>query len=87
MRKKLCVDEVTGAIVKRAVHGDNVALGDEILEILDAASTYVCRSFFGKWCVVVVKKLLAVEWPETLKDAVADAARANRADDLALELS
>ena len=37
--QKICVDEVTGAFVKGSVDGNNIALRNELLQILDAAST------------------------------------------------
>ena len=40
----------------------------------------------GEGVVVVVEELLAVEGQETLQDAVADTARTDGADDLALEV-
>ena len=42
--QELCIDETTSALVQRAVDGDDVALRDEVLEVLDATSVDGLRS-------------------------------------------
>ena len=86
MLEQIGVDQALGAFVKRRVNSQDIALGDKVLEVCDAACAELLLALGQERVVVVVEELLAVEGLETLKDAVADAARANRADDLALEL-
>ena len=46
--EEIGIDESTSAFVQRAVDGDDVALGDEFLEILDAACFDSLRSSCGR---------------------------------------
>lgn len=39
VREELGVDEVAGSVVERGIDGDDIALGDEVLEVFDTAST------------------------------------------------
>jgi hypothetical protein len=61
-------------------------VGRAHLEVVDAARVDLLRGVLGQRVVVVVQQLLAVERHEALEHAEADAARAERADDLALEV-
>lgn len=69
-----------------AVDGDDVALGEHLLEILDAAAANLLLLLGRQGLVVVVQQLLAVEGLEAAQDTLADAADGDGADDLALEV-
>ena len=84
--EELSVDETLGALVEGRVDGDDVALGDELLEVLDAAGVDGLLELGRELVVVEVEVLLAVEGLETLENAVADAASADGANDLALDV-
>ena len=86
MLEELGVYEAAGAFVQRAVDGDDVALRDELLEVLDAARTDLLLGLLGEASVVVVEELLAVEGLEALEDAEADASSTDGANDLALKV-
>lgn len=48
VREELSVNEVAGSVVERGVDGDDIASGNELLQVLDTASTdslgSLCRS-------------------------------------------
>ena len=69
-----------------AVDGDDVALGEHLLEGVDAAAANLLLDLGGQRLVVVVQKLLAVEGLETAEDTLADTADSDGANDLALEV-
>lgn len=72
--------------MQRAVDGDNVTLGEELLEGVDAAAANLGLLLGAQGLVVVVEKLLAVEGLEAAEDTLADAADGDGADNLALEV-
>jgi hypothetical protein len=72
--------------VKRAVDGDNIALRQHLLEVLDPAAANLLLVLGRQGLVVVVQQLLAVECLEALEHALADAAHGDGADDLALQV-
>jgi len=72
--------------VQRAVDGDDVALGQHLLEIVDAATTNLLLLLGRERLVVEVQKLLAVEGRQAAQDALTDAADGDGADNLALEI-
>lgn len=80
------VDEPAGALVEGCVDGDNVTLRDHLLEVLDAARPDCLLAVGREVGEVEVQVLLGVERRESLEHTVTDAARADRADDLALEV-
>ena len=84
--EQLGVDQSTGTLVKRAVDSDNIALRDELLEVLDAARLHSLGSGSGERSVVVVEELLGVEGLQTLENAVADATSTDGPNDLALHI-
>lgn len=86
MLQQVSVDEAASALVEGYVHSDNVTLRDQLLEIFNAARTDRLFAVLREATEVVVQVLLGVEGHEPLKDAVADAARADGANDLALEV-
>ena len=79
------VDEALGAFVEGAVDGEDVELGEELLEVFDTDGAGVLFEEVVA-LVVVVGELGAVEWLQSLKDTGADASRAKGTDDLALEV-
>ena len=83
---ELLVEHATGLLVQRAVDGDDVALGEHVLEIVDAAAANLLLLLVGQGLVVVVEQLGAVEGLEAAQDALANAADGDGADDLALEV-
>lgn len=54
--KELGVDQAAGTLVKGAVDGDDITLGDEFLEVLDTASIY---SLGGSYRQSMVREGLA----------------------------
>jgi hypothetical protein len=84
--EQFSVNESAGSLVQRAVDCDDVALGYHFLEVLHSACIYSLGGGGRERRVIVVEKLFAVEWFETLKDTVADAACTNGADNLALKI-
>lgn len=83
---QLLVEETTGLLVERAVDGDDVALGEHVLELVDPAAANLLLDLGLEWLVVKVEELLAVEGLETTEDALTDAADGHGTDDLALEI-
>lgn len=72
--------------MERAVDGDNVTLGDHLLEALNTPAADLLLLLGGQGLVVVVEQLLAVEGLEAAQDTLADTADGDGTDDLALEV-
>jgi hypothetical protein len=83
---EVLVEETAGLLVERAVNGDNVTLGEHLLEVIDAAAANLLLGLGGEGLVIVVKELLAVEGLETAEDTLTDTADSDGTDDLALEV-
>lgn len=83
---ELLVEEAAGLLVQRAVDGDNVALCEHLLEVLDAAAANLLLDLSGQGLVVEVEQLLAVEGLEAAEHTLADAADGDGANDLVLEV-
>lgn len=83
---ELLVEQTAGLLVQRAVDGDNITLGEHLLEVVDTAAADLLLNLRGKGLVVVVEELLAVEGLETAEDTLTDTANGNGTDDLALEV-
>ncbi len=69
-----------------AVDGDDIALGEQLLESVDAAAADLLLDLRSQGLVVVVEKLLAVEGLQTAQDALADATHGHGADHLVLKV-
>jgi len=54
VRERLLVDDALGSLVQRAVERDNVALREEVLEVLDAASTDLLGGVGGQLSVIEI---------------------------------
>lgn len=72
--------------MQRAVDGDDVALGQHLLEALHAAAANLLLLLGRQGLVVVVQELLAVKGLEAAEHTLADAADGDGADDLVLEV-
>jgi len=72
--------------VERAVDGDDVALSEHLLEVLNPAAANLLLLLGREGLVVVVEQLLAVEGLEAAQDTLADASDGDGADDFALEI-
>lgn len=72
--------------MQRAVDGNNVALGEHFLEVLNTSAANLLLLLGRQGLVVVVEQLLAVEGLETAQDTLADTANGNGTDDLVLEV-
>lgn len=83
---ELLVEKTPGALVKRAVDGDNIALRHHLLKVLNAAGTNRLLDISGEGLVVIVQQLPAVEWLEASQDALTDTANTNSTNNLALEV-
>lgn len=86
LRNEVLVEETAGLLVQGAVDGDNVTLGEHLLEILNTTATDLLLSLGREGLVVVVEKLLAVEGLETAEDTLTDTADSDGTDDLTLEV-
>lgn len=82
VREQLGVDEVASSVVERGVDGNDVALGNEVLQVFDTTSTDGLGSSFRESGVVVVNELLGAEGQHTLENAVANTASTDGTDDL-----
>lgn len=83
---ELLVEEALCLLVQRAVDGDNVALGEHLLEGVDAAAANLGLDLGLEALVVKVQQLLASERLEAAQDTLTDAADGDGADNLALEV-
>jgi hypothetical protein len=72
--------------VQGAVDGDNVALGDELLEGVNTAGANLLLRLSRERLVVVVEELLTAEGLKTAEDTLANAANSDGTDNLALEI-
>lgn len=69
-----------------AVDGDNIALGQHLLEVGDATAANLSLLLRGQGLVVVVEQLLAVEGLEAAQHTLTNTADGDGADNLALEV-
>lgn len=83
---EVLVEQALGLLVERAVDGDNVTLGEHLLEGLDAAAANLGLLLGGQGLVVKVQQLLAAKGLEAAQDTLADAADGDGTDNLALEV-
>jgi hypothetical protein len=83
---EVLVEHTLGLLVERAVDGDNVTLGKQLLEGVNAAASNLLLLLIGKGLVVEVEKLLAVEGLEAAEDTLTNAADSDGTDNLALEI-
>ena len=72
--------------MKRAVDGDDIALCEHLLEVLDATAANLLLDLRAQGLVVEVEELLAVEGLETAEDTLTDTADSDGTDDLVLEV-
>jgi hypothetical protein len=72
--------------VEWAVDGDNIALSQHLLEVLDTAAANLLLLLRRQGLVVEVKELLAVEGLETAEYTLTDAADSDGTDNLVLEI-
>ena len=72
--------------MERAVDGDDIALCEHLLEILDATAANLLLDLRAQGLVVEVEELLAVEGLETAEDTLTDTADSDGTDDLVLEV-
>lgn len=83
---ELLIEHAAGLLVERAVDSDDVALGEHLLEVLDAAAANLLLLLRRQGLVVVVEELLAVESFQTAEDMLSDTADGDGTDDLVLEI-
>lgn len=83
---ELLVEEATRFLVQRAVDGDHVALGQQLLEGVDAAAADLLLDLRLEGLVVEIEELLAVEGLETAQHTLADTPNGYGTDRLALEI-
>jgi hypothetical protein len=72
--------------MQRSVHSDNIALRDELLEILNTAGINFLCGGLRQGSVVIVEKFFGVEGLEALENTVANATSTNGANNFALEI-
>jgi hypothetical protein len=80
------VEETASALVQRAVDGDNIALGEHLLKVLNTAAANLLLNLGLEGLVVVVEQLLAVEGLETAQHTFTDTSNSDGSDDLVLEV-
>jgi hypothetical protein len=83
---QILVEQTLGLLVERAVDGDNVTLGEHLLEALDTAAADLLLNLGLERLVVVVQELLAVEGLETAEHTLTDTADGDGTDNLALKV-
>lgn len=83
---QLLVEHAVGLLVERAVDGDNVTLGEHVLELVDTSAANLLLLLGGQGLVVVVEQLLAVEGAEAAQDTLTNTADGDGTDNLALEV-
>lgn len=83
---ELLVEETASLLVERAVDGDNIALGEHLLEVLDTTAADLLLLLSAERLVVEVEELLAVEGLQAAQDTLTDTADGDGADNLALEV-
>jgi hypothetical protein len=72
--------------VKRAVDGNDIALGQHLLEVLDTAAANLLLLVASQGLVVEVQELLAVEGLETAEHTLSDTTDSDGTDNLVLEV-
>lgn len=72
--------------MQRAVDGDNVALGEHLLEVLNATAANLLLLLRRQGLVVVVEQLLAVKGLETAQDTLTNTANGDGTDNLVLKV-
>jgi hypothetical protein len=80
------VEHTLGLLVKRAVDGDNVALGEHLLEALNSAAANFLLGLSVEGLIVKVEEFLGVEGYETSQDTFTDTADTDGSDDLAFDI-
>jgi hypothetical protein len=83
---QVLVEQTAGLLVERAVDGDDITLGQHLLEGVDSAAANLLLNLRLKRLVVEVEELLAVEGLETAEDTLTDTADSDGTDDLALKV-
>lgn len=83
---ELLVEETLGLLVKRAVDGDNITLGQQLLQALNSAAANLSLLLGAQGLVVIVEELLAVEGLEAAKDTLTNTANSDGTNNLALEI-
>jgi hypothetical protein len=83
---EVLVEETAGLLVQGAVDGDNVTLGEHLLEVIDTTATNLLLGLGGEGLVIVVEELLAVEGLEAAEDTLTDTTDGDGTDNLALEV-
>jgi hypothetical protein len=72
--------------VQGSVDGNDITLGEHLLEAVDTTATNLGLLLGRQRLVIVVEELLAVECLQTAEDTLSDTANGNGTDDLVLEI-
>lgn len=72
--------------MERAVDGDDVALSQHLLKVIDTAATDFLLHLGRQGLIVIVEQLLAVEWLQTTQDTLSNTANTNGTDDLGFQV-
>lgn len=83
---ELLVEQTTGLLVQGAVDGDNITLGQHLLEVLNTAAADLLLNLGAEGLVVVVEELLAVEGLQAAEHTLANTADSDGTDNLALQV-
>jgi len=83
---QLLVEQTAGLVVQGSVDGNDITLGEHLLEVVDTTAANLGLLLGRQRLVIVVEELLAVECLQTAEDTLSDTANGNGTDDLVLEI-
>lgn len=83
---ELFVEQAAGLLVQWAVDGDDVALGQHLLQTVDAATPNLLLLLLAQGLVIKVQQLLAIKRPQSPQDSLSNSANGNGTNDLVLKI-
>jgi len=83
---QLLVEQASCLFVERAVDGDNIALSQHLLEILNTSAANLLLHLGFEGLVIKVQQLLAVEGLETAEHTLTNTTNSHGTDDLAFKI-
>ena len=83
---QVLVEHAASLLVKRAVDGDDIALGQHLFQSVHASATNLLLNLRFEWLVVEVEEFLAVERLESSQDTLSNTSNSNSTDDFTLKI-